>query len=54
MPIAAIPAPPPGAGRRAAAGAQWRRLLDQGVGAADGSFTVTNARNGFSKTYRAR
>jgi hypothetical protein len=27
------------------------RRMDQGVGKQDGSFTVTNARNGFSKTY---
>jgi hypothetical protein len=28
--------------------------LDQGVGQLDGKFTVTNSRNGFSKTYISR
>src|SRR5262249_1288260 len=52
MPIAAISAPPPGPG--AAPPPQhngksyWIKLSAQ----QDGSFTVTNTRNGFSKTYK--
>lgn len=30
------------------------RELDQGVGQLNGKFTVTNGRNGFSKTYISR
>ena len=61
-------APRSGAGRGCAAGARVRRARGRGGGAAahtpaymikisarpDGSFTVTNTRNGFSKTYAAR
>ena len=54
MPIAAIQAPPPGPGAAPPpahnGAAFWFKVSAQ----ADGSFTVTNARNGFSKTYRAR
>ena len=54
MPVAAIQAPPPGPGGvppPAHNGAAfWVKVSAQ----TDGSFTVTNARNGFSKTYRAR
>ena len=53
MPIAPMPAPPPGPGAPPApvhnGTAYWIKLSAQ----QDGSFTVTNARNGFSKTYRA-
>src|SRR5580700_1145682 len=53
MPIAPMPAPQPGSGATPApvhnGTAYWIKLSAQ----QDGSFTVTNARNGFSKTYRA-
>jgi competence protein ComEC len=53
MPIAPTPAPQPGPGAPPApvhnGKAYWIKLSAQ----QDGSFTVTNARNGFSKTYRA-
>ena len=53
MPIAPIPAPPPGPGAPPApvhnGTAYWIKVSAQ----QDGSFTVTNARNGFSKTYKA-
>ena len=53
MPIAPIAAPPPGPGAPPApvhnGTAYWIKLSAQ----RDGSFTVTNARNGFSKTYKA-
>jgi len=50
MPIAAIPAPGPGAPPPPAHNgkAYWIKLSAQ----QDGAFTVTNARNGFSKTYQ--
>jgi competence protein ComEC len=52
MPVAAMP--PPGAGAPPApvhnGAAYWIKVSAQ----QDGTFTVTNARNGFSKTYRAR
>ena len=51
MPVAAIPLPPPGPGAPPAPAhngtAYWIKVSAQ----TDGSFTVTNARNGFSKTY---
>jgi competence protein ComEC len=53
IPIAPIPNPPPGPGVPPApvhdGKAYWIKLSAQ----QDGSFTVTNTRNGFSKTYRA-
>jgi hypothetical protein len=53
MPIAATPAPPPGPGAAPPpvhnGAAHWIKVSAQ----QDGSFTVTNARNGFTKTYRA-
>jgi hypothetical protein len=53
MPIAPVPAPPPGPGAPPApvhnGKAYWIKLSAR----QDGSFTVTNARNGFSKTYGA-
>lgn len=53
MPVAPIAAPPPGPGAAPPplhnGAAHWIKVSAQ----ADGSFTVTNARNGFSKTYRA-
>jgi beta-lactamase superfamily II metal-dependent hydrolase len=53
MPIAPIPAPQPGPGAPPPpvhnGKAYWIKLSAR----EDGSFTVTNARNGFSKTYRA-
>jgi hypothetical protein len=54
MPIAAMPAPQPGASAPPPpehnGPAYWIKVSAQ----KDGSFTVTNARNGFSKTYAAR
>jgi beta-lactamase superfamily II metal-dependent hydrolase len=51
MPVAPMPAPPAGRGATPApvhnGPAYWIKLSAQ----ADGSFTVTNARNGFSKNY---
>ncbi len=53
MPIAPAAAPPPGPGAPPAPAhngtAYWIKVSAQ----KDGSFTVTNARNGFSKTYQA-
>ena len=53
MPVAAMPAPPPGPGAPPPPAhngqAYWIKVSAQ----QDGSFTVTNQRNGFSKTYRA-
>ena len=52
LPIAAISAPPPGPGAppppQHNGTAYWIKLSAE----QDGSFTVTNARNGFSKTYK--
>jgi competence protein ComEC len=54
MPIAATPAPAPGPGAAPPPAhngtAYWIKVSAK----EDGSFTVTNARNGFSKTYAAR
>jgi len=54
MPIAPISAPAPGPGAPPPPAhngtAYWIKVSAQ----QDGSFTVTNARNGFSKTYAAR
>jgi competence protein ComEC len=54
MPMAPIAAPPPGPDAppppQHNGPAYWIKVNAQ----ADGTFTVTNARNGFSKTYRAR
>ena len=54
MPIAAIAAPPPGPGTAPPpvhnGAAYWIKVSAQ----PDGTFTVTNGRNGFSKTYKAR
>ena len=54
MPVAPIPAPQPRAAVRlrrpsTMAPRYWIKVSAQ----ADGSFTVTNARNGFSKSYQA-
>jgi competence protein ComEC len=53
MPVAPIPAPQPGPGAPPPplhnGTAYWIKVSAQ----ADGSFTVTNGRNGFSKTYKA-
>src|SRR2546422_2461977 len=51
LPIAPIPAPQPGAAPAPVHNgtAYWIKVSAQ----RDGSFTVTNTRNGFSKTYRA-
>jgi hypothetical protein len=51
MPVAPIAAPQPGLGPPAPVHngtALWIKVSAQ----ADGSITVTNARNGFSKTYK--
>ena len=54
MPLAALPAPQPGPGTPPPPAhngtAYWIKVSAQ----TDGSFTVTNSRNHFSKTYRAR
>jgi competence protein ComEC len=54
MPIAAVAPPQPGPGAPPApvhnGAAYWIKVSAQ----QDGSFTVTNARNGFSKTYKPR
>jgi hypothetical protein len=54
MPIAATPAPAPGPGAAPPpphnGAAYWIKVSAR----EDGSFTVTNARNGFAKTYAAR
>jgi competence protein ComEC len=54
MPVAPIAAPPPGPGTPPPPAhngpAHWIKVSAQ----ADGTFTVTNTRNGFSKTYAAR
>jgi competence protein ComEC len=54
MPVAAITAPPPGPGAPPPpvhnGAAYWIKVAAR----EDGSFTVTNTRNGFSKTYGAR
>jgi hypothetical protein len=54
MPVAAIQAPPPGPGAPPPpvhnGKAYWVKVSAQ----PDGSFTVTNGRNSFSKTYKAR
>jgi competence protein ComEC len=54
VPVAAQTAPPPGAGAPPApvhnGTAYWIKVSAQ----PDGSFTVTNGRNGFTKTYNAR
>jgi competence protein ComEC len=54
MPIAATPAPAPGPGAAPPpvhnGAANWIKVSAR----EDGSFTVTNARNGFAKTYGAR
>jgi competence protein ComEC len=53
VPVAPMPAPQPGPGAPPApvhnGTAYWIKVSAQ----ADGSFSVTNARNGFTKTYRA-
>jgi beta-lactamase superfamily II metal-dependent hydrolase len=53
MPVAALPPPPPGPGTAPPPAhngpAHWIKVSAQ----ADGSFTVTNTRNSFSKTYEA-
>jgi len=53
IPVAPVPAPPPGSGAPPPAHngkAYWIKLSAQ----QDGTFTVTNARNGFTKTYKPR
>jgi len=53
IPVTPVPAPQPGSGAPPApvhnGTAYWIKLSAQ----QDGTFTVTNARNGFSKTYKA-
>ena len=54
MPVAALTPPPPGAGAPPPPAhngpAYWIKVLAQ----QDGTFSVTNSRNGFSKTYAPR
>ena len=53
MPIAALTPPPPGPGAAPAPVHNGPAFWIKVVAKDDGSFTVTNARNGFSKTYAA-
>ena len=52
LPVAPTPAPQPGAGATPPPAhngtAYWIKLVAE----QDGSYTVTNARNGFTKTYK--
>jgi hypothetical protein len=54
MPVAPMPAPAPGAGTAPPPAhngkAYWLKVSAE----TDGSFTVTNTRNGFTKTYKAK
>jgi competence protein ComEC len=54
LPAGPIPAPPPGAGAQPPPPHNGQAFWIKISGREDGSFTVTNARNGFSKTYAAR
>jgi competence protein ComEC len=54
MPVAPISAPPPGPDAPPAPVHNGRAYWIKVSARTDGSFTVTNARNGFSKTYGAR
>ncbi len=51
MPIAAISAPAPGAAATPVPAHNGKAYWIKVSASADGTFTVTNARNGFSKTY---
>ena len=53
MPIAPITAPPPGPGAPPAPVHNGQAFWIKVSAKADGSFTVTNTRNQFSKTYAA-
>jgi len=54
LPVAPMPAPAPGPGTAPPpvhnGKAYWLKVSAE----TDGSFTVTNTRNGFSKTYKAK
>jgi competence protein ComEC len=52
MPIDAVPAPAPGPGASPAPAHNGKAYWIKVSALQDGSFTVTNARNGFSKNYR--
>ena len=54
MPIAPISAPPPGPNAAPAPIHNGKAYWIKVSALSNGSFTVTNARNGFSKTYAAR
>ena len=54
MPIAPMTAPPPGSGAAPAPVHNGRAFWIKVSAREDGSFTVTNTRNGLSKTYEAR
>jgi competence protein ComEC len=54
IPVAPVAAPPPGPGAPPAPAHNGKAYWIKLSAAQDGSFTVTNARNGFSKTYAAR
>jgi competence protein ComEC len=53
MPIAPMPAPPPGPGAPPPPAHNGKAYWIKVSASRDGSFTVTNTRNGFSKTYSA-
>lgn len=54
IPVAPTPAPPPGPGAPPPPAHDGRAYWFKVSAQADGTFTVTNTRNSFSKTYRAR
>jgi hypothetical protein len=54
MPIAPISAPPPGPNAAPAPVHNGKAYWIKVSAFPNGSFTVTNARNGFSKTYEAK
>jgi hypothetical protein len=54
MPVAAITAPPPGPGAAPPPAHNGTAYWIKVAAREDGSFSVTNTRNGFSKTYAAR
>jgi competence protein ComEC len=54
MPVTALPAPAPGSGAAPPPAHNGKAYWVKVSARTDGSFTVTNARNGFSKSYAAR
>jgi hypothetical protein len=54
MPVAPIEAPAPGPNTPPAPAHNGKAYWIKASAQTDGTFTVTNARNGFSKTYAAK